>query len=614
MLHGPQTARHMRIERNTPTRTSTWWRFLSVCLVGWALWQSPARAQEPADSPSSEAAPENEGDAPSDLDSPESERPDTAEPLSPEADANAPSENGGAEVAGSEVESQPPDDETAEAPQSPPSAHAASNDDAPDDDISEDEDASDRYPDEDHHENDESPHAVHYTLERVDIRGNTRTRDRVIRARIPFEDGDVIVPDDPDIQAIEWSLRGTGWFDRVELSLERGEERGSVILVVTVHERNTIVVTQLTLGVSEGLSNSADPSDELMFYGGATVADTNLFGSGATLALSALGAVRARGLRIDFQDGGLLGGRYSLRAAAFYTNAREYFGNDPLVSLTCPPDVPECVDEALNAVVFYRRGGLMLGTGRDFGASTRFTIDWQGEVVHVRSIPEAASERRGSAVVPINFSVQDGHSYVSLLRAGLTYDRRDDPGLPTRGIYLRVEGDLAHRALRSDYDFLKLQVLFRAWVPLRGHHSLRFGVYAGAIFGDAPFFYLFHVGDLTDFIPSRYLDMQLDRRRAPNLLNTAIDAMLQQELATRLDVQYELPLFRGTRGLRALNAYVNVGIIALANTRDLTVSIPGYDGFSQLPVDLTLDLGLRFDTRAGVFQLGFSNLLGFIDL
>ncbi len=319
-------------------------------------------------------------------------------------------------------------------------------------------------------------------------------------------------------------------------------------------------------------------------------------------------------MRLAYEDPRLLRNRYSVRASGFYLRAREYFGNDPLVSTTCSDEVPECAAEALNAVVLYRRGGISIGTGRDLGASTRLTLDWQGEVVDVRSIPDAASETRGSSVAPIDFAIQRDVSYVSVFQLGLTYDRRDDPGLPTRGIYFRFDGDLGTRALRSDYDFLRLQILFRAWVPLPHGHTIRFGVFAGAILGDAPFFYLFHVSDLTDLIPSRYLEMQLDRRRSPNFFGTSIEAMLQQELATRLDVQYELPLFRGRRGLRALNAYVNVGLLALANTRDLTVAIPGYQGFSKLPVDLTVDLGLRFDTRAGVFQLGFSNLLGFIEL
>ena len=42
--------------------------------------------------------------------------------------------------------------------------------------------------------------------------------------------------------------------------------------------------------------------------------------------------------------------------------------------------------------------------------------------------------------------------------------------------------------------------------------------------------------------------------------------------------------------------------------------MPGFEGAARIPVDLTFDLGLRLDTTIGVFQFGFSNLLGFIAL
>jgi hypothetical protein len=38
----------------------------------------------------------------------------------------------------------------------------------------------------------------------------------------------------------------------------------------------------------------------------------------------------------------------------------------------------------------------------------------------------------------------------------------------------------------------------------------------------------------------------------------------------------------------------------------------GYSGFATVPIDLTFNLGLRIDTSAGGFMIGFSNLLGFI--
>jgi hypothetical protein len=136
------------------------------------------------------------------------------------------------------------------------------------------------------------------------------------------------------------------------------------------------------------------------------------------------------------------------------------------------------------------------------------------------------------------------------------------------------------------------------------------------IFGQAPFFYKFHISDLSDLIPSRALEMELDRRPAPNLLQTSIVNMRNEEVALRLDVEWSAPIFRAREGrkLRRIHAYVGVGLISLADLMDLSVAIPGYDGFSRLPVDLTFDAGLRFDTRYGVFQVGLSNLFGFIAL
>ena len=175
------------------------------------------------------------------------------------------------------------------------------------------------------------------------------------------------------------------------------------------------------------------------------------------------------------------------------------------------------------------------------------SIDWQGECVRVRSLPDAASESRGGVVQPIDFAIQPEVSFLSVLRANVGYDRRDDPGLTTRGSYFQLSADAGLGVIGSDYDFLRLQASFRHWFHLGANHRLRLGVFAGAIFGEAPFFYKFHVSDLTDLIPGRYMEMQLDRRTAPNFMDTSIAVMRQQNLAGRLDLQYDAPLFRGSR-------------------------------------------------------------------
>lgn len=458
-----------------------------------------------------------------------------------------------------------------------------------------------------------------YFLEAIEVEGNTRTQRRVIRRYVPLRRGDVIDMDSPQIEAIRWRLLGTGWFSDVRLRIARGSRRGWVVLRVKVEERNTVVFRNLTFGVAEGLGGSRDERADIIPYFGAQVVETNLLGIGIGLSFEALLSQPQQGLRLAFTDPAAFGSPNLLSASLFFNNAREFFGNESVsVSIACPEPPEECPDEVMarNAVVFYRRGGGSIGTGRDLGASTRYTLDWQGEVVQVGVMPTAASEVRGTEVRPIDFAIENGRSYVSLLRVGIEYDRRDDPVLTTRGVLVRFLGDGASRLFASDYEFLRLQSTLRWWVPMPGPrtHYLRFGIFGGVVFGDAPFFYDFHVADLTDLIPSRNLQMSLDRRAPPNLLGTSVDVMRSEEVAGRVDFEYGHHLFRGRGGLRAVTAYANVGLYALADSRDLRVAVPGFDGFSRLPIDLTFDVGLRLDTTVGVFQFGFSNLLGFIEL
>ncbi len=84
--------------------------------------------------------------------------------------------------------------------------------------------------------------------------------------------------------------------------------------------------------------------------------------------------------------------------------------------------------------------------------------------------------------------------------------------------------------------------------------------------------------------------------------------------ASGVDLQYELPLVRSPRRVRALNGYVNVGVYVLSDFDDLAVAVPGFVGASRIPIDLTFDIGLRMDTRVGVFKIGFSSVLGLIAL
>ncbi|MFW2389130.1 MAG: BamA/TamA family outer membrane protein [Polyangiales bacterium] len=460
---------------------------------------------------------------------------------------------------------------------------------------------------------------VRYVLEGIVVSGNKRTKARIVRKFVPLKQGDFLDPESPELLATQWRLMGTGWFDSVDIRLERGAERGYVVLVVDVKERNTVVIEQLVAGLSEGVKRTTENTRKLFPWLGFKITETNLAGLGIRLSGTALLSEFQQAGRLDLNYPKLIKDEYGIRFGTYFMNGREFYGNNPLVSAPCGQ--PTCPETSVvpNAVVRYRRGGFMVGTGKEFTSKLRYSLDWIGDIVSVLGRPEAASEVVGNEVRPIDFAIQDGKSFVSSLRFTLTFDKRDDPGITKEGVLFVGDVMLGTRALGSDYDFIKLDVWVRRWWRLPWKHTIRLGFFGGAAFGNTPFFYLYHISDLTDLIPSRFLEMQLDARPPPNLLGTSIENNYLGELAWRLDLGYDIPVFQKERerGLREVNLYTLVGLLSLTDLREQRTGfggVSGYGGFSRFPLDLTFDIGFRFDTSVGVFQVGFSTLLGFIRL
>lgn len=475
-----------------------------------------------------------------------------------------------------------------------------------------------------------------YLLQSVQVIGNKNTRSGLIKSFVPVDKGASLDVNDPEIEALRYRLLGTGWYDRVELRLRRGDKPGWVVLVIEVEERSTLVFQQLAAGVGwsvEGVRNRTGeqrvPKREPEPYLGLALAETNFLGTGRTLAGELLASPDQQGLAFGFYAPTVHQTGWSLRLRASLVKGREYFGGDQKVNVAvgCSELSPEQREDCqLNpdvATVDYWRSGLSIGTARDVGAFTRLSLEWHGDFVKVPAgdSPVAASELRGltgeSSRVPIDFSIEPGRSYVSMLTVGLLYDKRDSAILPSRGTLAAFNGDLASGLLASDYGFMRVQASYNHWFALPWGHTIRAGVFAGALFGDAPFFYKYFISDLTDLMPSRIMGLNLDHRPAPNLLGgafgrgngTAIAQMRQEELAGRIDAEYVWPLVRGRRKfVKGADAYFLFGLYGLADQKDLRLAIPGYDGIARLPIDLTLDAGVRLDTQIGVFQIGVAKL------
>jgi hypothetical protein len=214
----------------------------------------------------------------------------------------------------------------------------------------------------------------------------------------------------------------------------------------------------------------------------------------------------------------------------------------------------------------------------------------------------------GGALVPIDFDIRSGFSRIGSLAATLDFDTRSDPLLPRAGQHLALSMEAAGSVLGSSYPFLKLvlqgSVHRRAW---RSHVAGLY-LFAGALFGDAPYFDRFFIGDFNLFLPPRALGLNFSTEPARNLLGTSIARHRYDNFAGRLLVEYAVPLWRRRRLLYNGDLFAAFGIYGLASRgafRDPTRS-----GLAAWPIDLTGDLGVRMDTYIGVFTLSFGNALG----
>ncbi len=112
------------------------------------------------------------------------------------------------------------------------------------------------------------------TIRRIDIRGNTKTRDYVIRRELELSEGEKF--SGTGLRRSKRNIRRLGFFDEVELTTDRTEREDQVDLVVKVTEGRTG-----SFAAGAGFSSA----DNLLFN--ARIAEQNLFGRGQRLVLNA---------------------------------------------------------------------------------------------------------------------------------------------------------------------------------------------------------------------------------------------------------------------------------------------------------------------------------------
>jgi len=429
-----------------------------------------------------------------------------------------------------------------------------------------------------------------YTIEGIEVRGNQKTKTALILREVGLHVGDVVSANDGRVSLARLRLLALGFFLDVHLSLAKGAERGQASLVIEVEERGTIILDALYLGTSQATS----------VWGGLAATERNLWGRGLSLGGGFVGSTRPQVTGAEPGFAGALhmagppaffSGRLALQASFNVSRGSEFMrtGGDD-----------SSADPANFLAANVRRLGGAFGAGR--ALSRTFFLTAEARFESIRAEVPALSLPGGM------LAVRDGNNHLGSLSLILDIDSRTDPVLPRGGHHISLSVEATTTAFASSYGFVKGVAQASNYFPLRWGHVIGIHGYLGGIWGDAPYFDRFFVGDLNQLLPPRALGLNFSTQPSHDLLGTGIAAHRYDNLAGRALVEYAIPIWSRHGLLYRGDAFAAFGVFAVSNpddlrNRDLSLS-------RAIAADLTADLGIRLDTTIGIFTLSVANAIG----
>jgi outer membrane protein insertion porin family len=221
---------------------------------------------------------------------------------------------------------------------------------------------------------------------RIDIVGNERTRDRVIRREMRLDEGELYSA--TRLQRSRQRLTNLQYFEEVKIDTKRRGEEELMDLAVEVTERST---GQFTAGI--GFSSI----ENVVFT--ASISQSNLFGRGQSISLSARVGSLSQDFVIDFQEPYLFGQPITGGVSVF----RRSLDYDTFES---------------------RRTGVGLTLGRTLGEYARASVTYNYEIVEIDDLDPGASDL---------LRQEEGTSYTSSITPRIVWDSRDNQFDPAGG-------------------------------------------------------------------------------------------------------------------------------------------------------------------------------------
>lgn len=274
-------------------------------------------------------------------------------------------------------------------------------------------------------------------IERINITGNQRTLDEVIRREFRLSEGDAY--SNTKIKRSEQRLNNLGYFEKVNITTNPGSAPDKTVVDVNVVEKST---GEITFGAGFSTTDGA-----LADFG---IRERNFLGRGQDVRFRVMFAARRQQYDIGFTE--------------------PYFlGRD----LEAGFDLYRTVQDYANNSVFDRKAdGLILRTAYNMDEKLKHQIRYGFEKNEISNIDSNASTY---------IKQQAGEYVTSLVGQSFIYDGRDNRFTPNSGLYWRINQDIA--GLGGDDRFLRHELQTEYYLPVAKKWTLAFAGAAGNIFG-----------------------------------------------------------------------------------------------------------------------------------
>ncbi|UFW69004.1 outer membrane protein assembly factor BamA [Bradyrhizobium sp. WU425] len=306
-------------------------------------------------------------------------------------------------------------------------------------------------------------------IERINLRGNTRTRDYVIRREFDVSEGDAY--NRALVDRAERRLKNLDYFKSVKITTEPGSSSDRVILLVDMEEKSTG-----DFSVSGGYSTTDGALAEV------SVSERNLLGRGLFAKAAVTYGQYARGYSLSFVEPYLLDYRVALgldlyqreqRSNSYISYGTKTLGFSPRLGFSLREDLSLQVRYSIYRQEITLPSYLANCNNNQFladGVTPNPAFNPSPAFSAASGIPLAPSTNGlgcysdGEASLPVRKELANGKTLTSALGYTLTYNTLDNNKNPTDGLLVDFRQDFA--GVGGDVSYLKTVVDAKYYTPL----------------------------------------------------------------------------------------------------------------------------------------------------